>query len=134
MAGDSERFYELPKERRLRLRALASELLDTDLEFLSAAQRITREAQGFVYLITNPAWPGLVKIGKACNPASRVAALNTADPFRRFTVEYRHFFDDARRVEAELHDRCAALRVEGEWFRMTVPEAKAELYRIWEQT
>lgn len=114
------------------LRSVAYELADAEIRFEQSAEEIGAKRSGFVYLITNPAWPGLVKIGKAANPRARLAALNTADPYRRFRVVYQQFFDQALQVESELHSRLADRRVDGEWFRMTVKGAKAALYSVWE--
>lgn len=123
----------LDRSTRLRFRSLARELLDRDEHFEREAAAIGAERRGFVYIITNRAYPGFVKVGKAVNVESRVSGLNTGDPFRCFRAEYAQFFEDALRIEREFHEAHADVRMEGEWFAMDVSTARAALYREWEK-
>lgn len=69
-----------------------------------------------VYFI-QPTAGGLIKIGVATNPTSRLQSLQTGCP-----VELRILGivpDVGQVVETELHQRFAASRVRGEWFDPT---------------
>ena len=62
--------------------------------------------QGYIYVLTNEAMPGLVKIGvtRASDPQSRVSSLyNTSVPLP-FDLHYAGLVTNARRVETALHN------------------------------
>jgi hypothetical protein len=68
---------------------------------------------GYVYLLSNPSMPGLVKIGRTTRDPSRRAheltsATGVPTPFR---LEGYVRTDDAVRTEAEIHRRMGAERV-----------------------
>jgi hypothetical protein len=68
---------------------------------------------GYVYIMTNPAMPGLVKIGSTkLMPEKRAHELSksTAVP-HPFQVEASHLFDDELRAERELGSALAQYRV-----------------------
>ena len=67
LVGGSKKFYSLPRETRLAVRKHAMRLYDAGADFVTAVQR-TDVADGFVYIITHPAWPDYLKIGCAINP------------------------------------------------------------------
>ena len=83
-----------------------------------AAEAATEKA-GFVYVITNPAFPGFVKIGRAYDPVERLRGYQTGCPFRRYRLAYAIFFEDVVLAEKEIHLRLDSCRAEGEWFRIT---------------
>ncbi len=60
---------------------------------------------GYVYVLTNPAMRGLVKIGRttAADPKTRVRTLNTSAVPYPFEIEFAGKVDDCRRVEKALH-------------------------------
>ncbi|HYD66141.1 GIY-YIG nuclease family protein [Azospirillum sp.] len=53
------------------------------------------------------------KIGFSAFPPSRMADLQAATPFQ---LRLLHTIRGDERIEQQLHDRFAALRVRGEWF------------------
>lgn len=80
--------------------------------------------RGWVYVITNPAMPGLVKIGFSTkDPLLRASELaNTGAP-HPYEVEYDALVDSPRELEGRLH-RALLLHREGrEWFRLSVHTA-----------
>ena len=77
--------------------------------------------QGYVYCITNPAWPGWVKVGKAVEDAKRFNSYQTYSPFRDYTMEWSLKVDDVHSVEAAFHR--GRKTDNGEWHQMTVEEA-----------
>jgi hypothetical protein len=90
---------------------------------VAAAATATKGSQvdlpiGFVYIVTNPAWPGHVKIGCALDYEQRLASYQTSCPLRDYRLEYVQFFEDRRAGERAVHFALAACRVEGtEWFK-----------------
>lgn len=89
------------------------------------ANRRTGKA-GYVYALSLPEYPGVLKIGSAFDPSVRVCGLSTAVP-SDFTIEDAILFEDCRSAELEMHRRLAAVRhrADREWFRCTQAEFRA---------
>ncbi len=91
--------------------------------------------RGWIYIITNKAMPGLLKIGYSTkDPELRAAELaNTGSP-HRYVVEYDALVNEPRSVEQKIH-RALADKNEGkEWFRCEVVEAILEIHRLIEKS
>lgn len=58
--------------------------------------------EGFVYVISNPAWPGLYKVGMTTNPKRRLAQYQTYSPHRDYKLEWFGFFFNRREGEKLL--------------------------------
>ena len=84
------------------------------------------EKAGDVYLITNPAWPDWIKVGKAIDSQDRCANYQTGSPFRDFKVEAAITVEDRHKAEVEVHTlftgNCKERR--SEWFKIPVEKAK----------
>jgi len=82
--------------------------------------------QGYVYILTNPSMPGLVKIGRSKNGGRKRAAdlYQTGVP-SPFVVEFEVLVNDANEVEAEAHLRLRDNRLATgrEFFKVDVSEA-----------
>lgn len=74
---------------------------------------------GYVYLLKSPT--GAYKVGRTKNPDNRLATFGVKLPFE---VEYICVIetDDMYALERELHDRFEELRINGEWFALTITE------------
>jgi hypothetical protein len=72
---------------------------------------------GFVYAITNPAWPDCIKIGSAIDVYDRLNSYQTSSPNRDYKLETYVFVDDRLSYEKQLHEKYNA---EGEWIRTNV--------------
>lgn len=86
--------------------------------------------KGFVYVLSNPAIPGLLKIGFTTKvPTERVAELNTTGVPASFVLEYYCLTDRADELEATVHERLVATRQsrDREFFKTTVYEAVAAI-------
>lgn len=82
--------------------------------------------KGYVYILVNPAMPGLLKIGRTENtPEERANSLNTTGVPDRFAVVYSVFSEDCISLEIEIHRRLDARRYarNREFFKMSVEEA-----------
>jgi hypothetical protein len=88
-------------------------------------------AAGFVYIFSNPAMPGMVKIGLTAEEAVKRAinlSHSTAIP-SDFELIYDELVSDCRVVERLIHERFAQYRVNPrrEFFRVPVRRAIATL-------
>lgn len=74
--------------------------------------------EGYVYVMSNKAMPGLVKVGFTTGtPDERAAQLNGTHSPHPVVVEYSTHVPDARAVEREAHLRLRKHREGKEWFR-----------------
>lgn len=81
--------------------------------------------EGYVYAITNPAWPEWVKIGMAIDADDRCNGYQTSSPFRDYSLEHVMITNNRRKAEAQAHKAAAKIAKEqrGEWFKISVKEA-----------
>lgn len=88
--------------------------------------------EGYVYAITNPAWPEWVKIGMAIDADDRCNGYQTSSPFRDYTIEHVVVTNNRRAAEAEAHKSAAKIskEVRGEWFKLDIEQAKTILNNI----
>ena len=88
-------------------------------------------AIGFVYILSNPAMPGQVKIGYTTQiPDIRASELSAPTGIPQpFVVEFWCLTGDPERIERETHERLAEVRVNGkrEFFQLSVEAAIAAL-------
>lgn len=89
---------------------------------------------GFVYVLSNPAFPHLIKIGKSQrDPVNfRSAELYTTGVPYQFVVEYYAFVENFDFVEAECHKLLEKFRPNKsrEFFEYPVPEAISLIHRV----
>lgn len=85
--------------------------------------------EGYVYVITNKAWPEWVKIGMAIDAEDRCNGYQTSSPHRDYILEHSVYSNDRRKAEQQAHTRATKLATEanGEWFKLTVQQAKEVL-------
>lgn len=77
---------------------------------------------GWLYLLTNPAMPGLVKIGMTTrSPEERAQELASTGVPMPFHVSAAWAVDDVRAAERDAHEALARYRVsdQREWFRLS---------------
>lgn len=80
--------------------------------------------RGWVYVISNPAMPGLVKVGFSTkDPALRARELDSAGFPHPFEVEVDFLVDNPRDVEQKAHKHLSDYREGKEWFRCDVDVA-----------
>jgi hypothetical protein len=86
---------------------------------------------GFVYILSNSAMPGMVKIGLTRNEAAaRAVELSRATGVPTdFELVYDELVNDCRAVERSLHKRFSEYRVNDrrEFFRVPIRQAIAAL-------
>jgi len=86
---------------------------------------INQIQEGYVYIITNKAWPDWVKIGMAIDAEDRLNGYQTSSPHRDYVLEHSVYSNDRRKSEQQAHTRATkiALETNGEWFKLTVEQA-----------
>lgn len=87
-----------------------------------------------LYLMINPLFPGLTKIGTAVNPSSRLGSYNSHDPTKGFRFYRIHPMTIGR--ARSLEKRCKAVlapwRVSGEWYRLNAWDVEGKVSHILE--
>ena len=81
--------------------------------------------EGYVYIITNRAWPTWVKIGMAIDAEDRLNSYQTSSPYRDFVLEHSVFSFSRRESEREAHTKAETMckNSMNEWFELSVKEA-----------
>lgn len=81
--------------------------------------------EGYVYVLTNPAWPDWVKIGMAIDAEDRCNSYQTSSPFRDYKLHYQAYTEDRRDLEKQAHDLVGEVAESqyNEWFKIDVPIA-----------
>lgn len=88
--------------------------------------------QGFIYLITNPAFCGWVKCGMTTDCANRLKSYNGYDPRNEFSFAATKPVIDRRKAERSLLQEIALqadLR-NGEWFKIDIAKCLAIFEKI----
>lgn len=81
--------------------------------------------EGYVYVITNEAWPEWVKIGMALDAEDRLNGYQTSSPMRDYKLMYSVLTKDRRKAESLAHKAAQKIAERrGEWFKMSVGQAK----------
>jgi hypothetical protein len=78
-------------------------------------------SRGYVYILTNPCMPGIVKIGKTTgDPETRAAQLYQTGVPLPFEVAHSVYAPNCHALETEVHSRLPDLRVSDsrEFFRV----------------
>lgn len=87
--------------------------------------RYTASSEGEVYVITNKAWKGWIKVGMAIDAEDRCKSYQTSSPLRDYELKYSQSFKDRRIAETTAHMLCETISKDrqGEWFKMPVKKA-----------
>ena len=97
----------------------------------TALQKDKQVKEGYVYVITNPAWPEWVKIGMAIDAEDRLNGYQTSSPMRDYQLVHAIATPDRARAERVAHkaaDLCGERQ--GEWFKIANEEAVTILQHI----
>ena len=84
---------------------------------------------GYLYIITNEAFPGWVKVGTTADLNQRLHVYQTSDPFRRYRIVYSLQHPEFRKAEKRIKEtmKYFALETKGEWYRIDLHMAKSRL-------
>lgn len=87
--------------------------------------------KGWVYVISNQAMPGLVKVGHSTkDPELRAQELNNTGSPHPYTVEYEVLIEEPYRAEQQVHNALSHFKEGKEWFRCSTEEAVAAIQRV----
>jgi hypothetical protein len=97
----------------------------------SALQKDIQIKEGYVYVITNPAWPEWVKIGMAIDAEDRLNGYQTSSPMRDYQLVHAIATPDRAKAERVAHKAAAMCgEKQGEWFKIANEEAVTILQHI----
>ena len=133
ICGSRSAWRGLPDYERQEVLDTARQMYDLGVDFASAENAEKTEKRGFVYIITNQAWPGYVKIGRAFNPEARLRGYQTSCPMRDYELTFAAYFRDCHKAETFIHNWLAEYRAEGEWFRLLPQVAEQVIYDLRER-
>lgn len=91
----------------------------------SGLQNYNTTKAGYVYVITNAAWPDWVKVGMAIDADDRLNGYQTSSPFRDYELQYSVYCKDRRKLEGKAHKAVEAIASDrnNEWFKVSVEDA-----------
>jgi hypothetical protein len=133
ICGSRAAWRGLPPEERQEVLDTARQMYDLGVNAPAAERAELLDKRGFVYVITNPAWPGIVKIGRAFDPESRLAGYQTSCPHRDYELHSSVYFHDCYFAEKEIHARLIDHCTAGEWFIINPDHALGEINRLREE-
>ncbi len=80
--------------------------------------------RGWLYVMTNPAMPGIVKIGySAKDPELRAEELNQTGIPHKPIVEYDLLIEEPYLIEQKVHSELQQVNEGKEWFRCSIEDA-----------
>ena len=79
---------------------------------------IDETLEGHVYVVSNPAWEGYFKVGKAFDSKDRMRNFQTGSPYRDYMLHYVEFFNDRHVSEKAVHNTLKRMNIAflNEWF------------------
>lgn len=90
----------------------------------SGLQNYNTTKSGYVYVITNAAWPEWVKVGMAIDADDRLNGYQTSSPFRDYELQYSVYCKDRRKLERKAHKAVEVIASDrnNEWFKASVED------------
>ena len=86
--------------------------------FFDVVPEDSKALEGWVYIITNEAWPEWVKVGMADDPEKRLSGYQTSSPMRDYALFEAYNVGDRRAAEKAAHDILKGTYTKkGEWFK-----------------
>jgi hypothetical protein len=84
---------------------------------------------GYLYIVTNDAFPGWVKVGTTFDLTERLHVYQTGDPFRRYQVRYSLHHPKFREAEKKIKEVMThfASEIRGEWYKIDLAFARSRL-------
>lgn len=84
---------------------------------------------GYLYIVTNEAFPEWVKVGTTLNLAQRLHVYQTCDPFRRYRLVYSLRHPEYQEAEKRIKEvmKHFAVEIKNEWYKVDLSVAKSRL-------
>jgi hypothetical protein len=133
ICGGRPQYRGLPADERAAVIINAKVMYELGVDFTTAYINEGSTRSGFVYVITNKAWPDYVKIGRAFDPKQRLKDYQTGCPKRDYELYAAVYFKDCFMAEKEIHARLeesyrnGAL---GEWYNISPLLARHEINKL----
>ena len=118
-------------ERRIKQKGMTPRML-AKLFQMKHNNDYSKIKEGFVYILTNPAWKDWIKVGMAVDANDRKNNYQTGSPYRDYKLYYKRFFQDRKVAEQTAHDVVSKIATEsnGEWFKINKNDAKGIIKTI----
>ena len=118
-------------ERRIKQKGMTPRML-ARLFQMKHNNDYSKIKEGFVYILTNPAWKDWIKVGMAVDANDRKNNYQTGSPYRDYKLYYKRFFQDRKVAEQTAHDVVSKIATEsnGEWFKINKNDAKGIIKAI----
>lgn len=84
---------------------------------LSRGIKANQCKEGFVYTLSNPAWPEHLKLGMSVDTKKRLAAYQTYSPFRDYKLHNYEFVFNRRDTEYVAKQKFNISIESGEWYK-----------------
>ncbi len=81
----------------------------------------------WIYVISNPRYPGEYKVGVAKNTTSRLNSYQTSDPDRKYKIEYKIETVHFNQIEKAIHDFFSNKH---EWVQASLDEIKDKIKEL----
>jgi hypothetical protein len=84
---------------------------------------------GYLYIITNDAFPSWIKIGITTNLTDRIHTYQTCDPHRGYKLIYSLYHPKYKEAEKKIKEMIApfALETKNEWHKISLNMAISRL-------
>ena len=94
--------------------------------------KLSNKNKGYVYILSNPAIPGLLKVGQTtADPRQRASQLFTTGVPEEFVIEFILFSEEPNIAEKEFHKEYENKKSpRREFFKMSIEDAVSGLFRI----
>lgn len=91
--------------------------------------------RGWVYIISNPAMPGIIKVGYSTkHPHNRAKELKTTGIPTEYEVIFSVIVDRPRDLEQRVHNHLREYKKGGEWFTCSLAAATAAIKELYTGT
>jgi len=88
----------------------------------------------YIYIITNPAWPKYIKIGRATNIENRLRSYQTSSPYRDYQISFQIQSNHSHKIERYFADKYRPKETDkyivNEWYELSVEDAIKEIHSI----
>tara|TARA_A100000171_G_scaffold52782_1_gene73035 strand:+ start:6121 stop:6669 length:549 start_codon:yes stop_codon:yes gene_type:complete len=101
----------------------------TEIDFTELCDK---QPDGYVYILTNPAWSDWIKVGRAVNPKDRCRQFQTSSPYRDYKMYFKRKFKLNKEAEETAHEllKKESLDFNKEWFKINKEKAKEIIKNI----
>lgn len=96
---------------------------------VSDDSKISLVKSGYLYIVSNMAFPGFLKVGVTEDIKSRLRTYQTSDPKRAYKMEFFIFHPDAYTAEKKIKKamKMFAKSQKNEWFECDLSVARVRL-------